>query len=223
MLLVLSALAISSTLISRHMPEQSDPFAKEVAAFSNADRINPPAKGQVLFIGSSSFTKWTDVGDYFPNVKILNRAFGGSALPDVIRHLDEVVYPYKPRQVVIYCGENDFAGDSKLEPAEVVNRFKTLFRLIRNHERNVPIIYVSMKPSPSRWQMRAKFQTANAKIADFLKHQRKAEFLDVWPVMLNGDGVPKPEIFLSDRLHMNATGYHLWQPLLEPLLVKQSN
>jgi lysophospholipase L1-like esterase len=69
--------------------------------------------------------------------------------------------------------------------------------------------------------MREKFKVANAKIADFLKHQRKAVFLDVWPVMLNAEGVPKPEIFQSDRLHMNAIGYHLWQPLLEALLLKE--
>lgn len=222
-MLILPTLVAAVALLVRQSASgngQIDPFAREIAAFKNADQKSMPPKGEILFVGSSSFTKWTDVQDYFPTHPLINRGFGGSTLLDVTRHLDDVVFPYSPKQIVIYCGENDFAADARLEPIEVFNRFRTMFKLIRTRLKDVPIVYVSMKPSPSRWQMRTKFETANRKIADFLKHQRSAQFLDVWPVMLNENGVPKPDIFLSDRLHMNADGYHLWQPLLEPLLLK---
>src|SRR5471030_48169 len=89
-------------------PPKELPFAKDVAAFKERDKENPPEKGQILFIGSSSFTRWTDVGKYFPGHKILNRAFGGSSLSDVINFANDIVPPYEPKQVVIYCGENDF-------------------------------------------------------------------------------------------------------------------
>ena len=202
---------------------QDLPFAKEIAAFKTQDAANPPEKGQVLFIGSSSFTKWTDVGAYFPKSKILNRAFGGSSLVDVNRFVGDVVFPYDPAQIVIYCGENDFAGDPTLRPQLVVGRFETLFKAIRNHQPQVPIVYVSMKPSPSRWNLRDKFQEANREIQRFLRRQKGTAFVDVWPVMLASNGEPRPDIFLSDCLHMNATGYHLWQPLLEKAILPASH
>jgi hypothetical protein len=90
------------------------PFRKEIDAFKKKDSAQMPAKQSILFVGSSSFTKWTDVQDYFPGYPILNRGFGGSSLPDVIRYVDEVIIPYDPKQIVIYCGENDVAGSDTI-------------------------------------------------------------------------------------------------------------
>ncbi len=196
------------------------PYAQDIAAFKQADRQSPPAMGQILFIGSSSFTRWTDAQSYFPTHPILNRAFGGSTLLDVTRYVADVVFPYQPKQIVIYCGENDFAADSKLTAQDAVARFKTLFGLIRRQLRRVPIAYVSMKPSPSRWNLAPKFIEANRGIQEFLAHQRGTKFVDVWGAMLNEQGQPKPEIFGPDRLHMNASGYRIWAPLIEPVLVR---
>ncbi len=196
------------------------PFAAEIAQFEAMDKKNPPARGQILFTGSSSFTKWTDVQDYFPGTKILNRAFGGSSLPDMIRYVDKAIVPYRPKQIVIYCGENDFAGDAKLPAYKVEQRFETLFKLIRAELPTVPIVYVSMKPSPSRWYMRAKFVAGNRWIEEFCQHQPNCKFVSVWDQMLDENGRPKAEIFLSDRLHMNAKGYHIWQPIIAPYLLK---
>ncbi|MBS1723096.1 MAG: G-D-S-L family lipolytic protein [Armatimonadetes bacterium] len=193
-------------------------FANEIAAFKKADEESHPAKGQILFIGSSSFTRWSGMAKAFPKYKVLNRAFGGSTLADQIAHVGDVVFPYEPRQIVLYCGENDFAEDEKLEPGVVVDRFKTLFGKIRNRLPNVPFVYVSMKPSPSRWLLAPKFKQANASIREFLTARRRATYVDVWPVMLGADGQPKAEIFVEDKLHMNNEGYKLWTPLIERAL-----
>lgn len=195
------------------------PFAQEIAAFKEADKRNPPAVGQILFVGSSSFTKWVDVASYFPGRRILNRAFGGSSLPDVIRYANDVIFPYQPKQIVIYCGENDFAGAPNLPAYVVLNRFKTLYQRIREKLPSVPIAYISMKPSPSRWHMRSKFVAANRWIAEFLSKEPSSAYIDVWNAMLDDRGRPKSNIFLSDQLHMNNLGYQIWQPIIEPFLV----
>ena len=85
------------------------PYYPEIQAFKKQDSIQMPAKNQILFVGSSSFTKWTDVQNYFPNYPIINRGFGGSTLLDVMMYADQVILPYAPKQIVIYCGENDLA------------------------------------------------------------------------------------------------------------------
>jgi lysophospholipase L1-like esterase len=38
--------------------------------------------------------------------------------------------------------------------------------------------------------------------------------------MLGPDGLPKLDIFVADRLHMNRKGYELWKPIIGPVLVK---
>lgn len=195
-------------------------YANEIAAFKKQDSIAfPPAKS-ILFVGSSSFRLWKDVQDYFPGYPIINRGFGGSSFPDVIRYADQIILPYHPKQILIYCGENDFAGNEKLEPSEVAERFKELFAIIRKKYKKVPVAYVSMKPSPSRKHLMAKFDAANMLIKDFLATKKRTDYIDVYHPMLQQDGTPIPDIFIQDKLHMNAKGYAIWQKIIEPYLLK---
>ena len=201
---------------------QSDPpFYKEILAFKKADSLQFPEKGQVLFIGSSSFTNWKDVQDYFPGVSILNRAFGGSSLIHLIHYQNEMIYPYQPAKIVIYCGENDFQGDIAFPADTVVARFKKLFTDIRTRLPKVPIVYVSMKPSPARKKLLGKFEVANFEIREYLKKQKKARFADVYASMLLPDGSPNGSLFLKDSLHMNANGYKLWQGIMKKTVTKK--
>ena len=199
----------------------AQPYAKEIADFKKQDSVSFPKSGQILFVGSSSFTLWKDVQQYFPQHPIINRGFGGSTLLDVTRYEADIIFPYKPKQIVIYCGENDIANDSTVTGAVVFERFKKLYDDIRLNLGKVPIVYVSMKPSPSRWHLRAKQTDGNERIRKFLrKKKRRAVFVDVWPGMLGADGKPREELYIADKLHMNAGGYAIWQKLLEPLLLK---
>ncbi len=177
----------------------------------------PPAN-EILFIGSSSFTKWKDVQDYFPSHPIINRGFGGSSLPDVIYYANDIIFPYHPKQIVIYCGENDFSAPGGIEPEVVVNRVKQLYALIREKYPKIPVEYISMKPSPSREALLDKMKTANKMIRKWLKKKKHAHFINVYDAMLNTDGSLRQEIYLNDNLHMNATGYKIWQKIIEPYL-----
>jgi lysophospholipase L1-like esterase len=195
-------------------------FWNEIQAFKKQDSISMPAKGQILFVGSSSFTKWTDVQEYFPNYKILNRGFGGSSLPDVIRYEKEVIFPYKPKQIVIYCGDNDLAFSDTVTAKTVFERFKILFTDIRKKDHKVSVAYVSIKPSPSRQKLMPKMEEANRLIENFLKKKKKTAFIDIYHKMLGADGTPLPDIFIEDKLHMNAKGYAIWQKEIQPFLIK---
>lgn len=206
--------------VTAYAQQQLPPFWNDVQAFKKADSSSMPAKGQTLFIGSSSFTIWKDVASYFPQQKILNRAFGGSTLSDQIRYVNAVVYPYAPKQIFLYCGENDLAYDSSLKPATVALRLKTLIQLIRKKYPNVPVEYVSIKPSPSRAYMLDKVKTANQLIQKWIKTQPNMHFVDVFTAMMNENGTPIETIFGDDRLHMNASGYAIWKQILEPFFLK---
>lgn len=196
------------------------PFWQDIQNFRRQDSIYTSPAHPILFVGSSSFAKWTDVQNYFPGYTILNRGFGGSTLTDLLRYEEDVIFKYDPKQIVIYCGENDLAASDTVTAAMVFDRFKNLFSEIRAVYPNVPVVFISLKPSPSRWHLKAKEIAANNMIEKYLKKQKNAEFVSVWKAMLGSDGKPMPEIFIQDNLHMNAKGYVIWQKILEPYLLK---
>jgi lysophospholipase L1-like esterase len=160
------------------------------------------------------------VQDYFPGYQIINRGFGGSSFPDAIYYFDKIVLPYHPRQILIYEGDNDLASSNKITPDSVVNRFKSLFYLIRKNLPKTNIAFVSIKPSLSREKLIPEMAKANSLIEHFLKDQKNASFIDVFNPMLDANGKPRNDIFLSDGLHMNPKGYAIWQKIIEPYLLK---
>jgi lysophospholipase L1-like esterase len=203
------------------------PFWNDIQNFKKQDSINFPPKNAILLIGSSSFTKWKDVQDYFPGYTIINRGFGGSTLLDQIRYANDIIFPYQPKQIVIYCGENDLASSDSVTAQMVFNRFKELYQMIREKTK-APVAFISLKPSPSRRHLFPKMHEANQLIREFIDLQKSAldsqpvniEFVDVHQKMLNESGQPMPEIFLNDSLHMNAKGYAIWQKEIKPYLIK---
>ena len=198
----------------------AQPFWNDIQAFKKKDSAQMPPKNAVLFIGSSSFTMWTDVAKAFPGYTIINRAFGGSTLVDQINYVNDIVFPYKPKQIVIYCGENDLAASDTVTARMVLNRLMQLVKMIRQKLPNVAIAYVSMKPSPSRQHLLRKMQDGNNAIEAFLKKSRNAAFIDVYHQMIDANKMPRRELFLDDELHMNANGYAIWQKEIEPFLLK---
>ena len=212
------SIVICCLCINIHSNAQTAPFYKEIQTFKKQDSTIPFVKDAILFIGSSSFTKWVDVADYFPGHTIINRGFGGSSLPDVIRYADDIIFPYQPKQIVIYCGENDIASNDSVSAPIVFNRFKQLFQLIRNRLPRVSIAYVSMKPSPSRERLWPKMVEGNGLIKKYLKTKKRTAFIDVYQQMFNPDGTVMKDIFIGDNLHMNAKGYVIWQKIMEPYL-----
>src|SRR6185369_16625674 len=145
------------------------PFWKEIKAFEKSDSINFPASNQILFVGSSSFRLWNDLQKNFPGYSIINRGFGGSTLKDVNFYFNKIVKPYHARQIVIYCGDNDFADDRTLPVDSVLNRLETLVAKIRQADKNVKITYISIKPSPKRKELALKYINANERIKQTLK------------------------------------------------------
>lgn len=199
--------------------DQKPAFWNDIQNFKKQDAVSFPSKNAILFTGSSSFTRWTDVQQYFPSHPIINRGFGGSTLLDVTRYADDIIFPYQPKQIVIYCGENDIASADSVTAKMALERFKNLFHLIRSKLPDVPILFVSFKPSPSRWEMRDRMTKANELIRKFLKKNKNTVFVDVWKPMLGPDKKPVQDLFVEDNLHMTAKGYAIWQKLIEPHLL----
>ena len=209
-LLMLFALAFSQ--------EKKPMFWQDIQEFKKKDQQIPPQKDAILLIGSSSFTKWQDVSDYFPGKTIINRGFGGSRLIDLNYFSEDLLSPYQPKQIIVYCGENDFADDKNLKADVVVERFKTFYQKIRSKFPNIEVDYISIKYSPSREHLWPQMKEANKKIKKFMKKEKKAEFIDITKVMNDSKGNIRKDIFVEDMLHMTPEGYRLWTSVMNPYM-----
>ncbi|OVE55586.1 G-D-S-L family lipolytic protein [Chryseobacterium mucoviscidosis] len=193
-------------------------FWQDIQNFKKLNLENPPAKNAILLVGSSSFTKWTDVANYFPDKTIINRGFGGSRLTDLNDYAEDLLNPYQPKQIIIYCGENDFADNDKLKADVVVERFKAFYKKIRTKFPKIEVDYISIKYSPSREKLWPQMKEANKKISDFMKKQPNAAFIDITKVMQDTNGNVRKDLFVEDMLHMTPEGYRLWTSVMNPYM-----
>ena len=197
---------------------QEKPFWNDIQKFKHQDSVSMPAKNKVVFVGSSSFTRWNDLETVFKDYNAINRGFGGSTLEQANDYINELVFAYKPKQVVIYSGENDIAAGASAE--QTYDRFITFYTNLRKGLPKANIVYISMKQSPSRMKFADNVNKANTMIKEYISKQKNAVFIDVNSKMLDSNGAPRPELFVEDMLHMKPEGYAIWIKEITPYLKK---
>jgi lysophospholipase L1-like esterase len=192
-----------------HGPQR---WEEQIQKFEAADREKMPESGGVVFVGSSSIRGWK-LEEAFPRVNAINRGFGGSYSSDAAHFAERIITPYKPRLVVFYSGENDITDGAT--PEEVLASFKRFVEKVREPQPQLPIVFISLKPSPRRWHLNEQFQQANALVREYAQSADGIDFVDIQPDMIK-DGQPRAELFREDMLHMNADGYAIWNKKLRP-------
>jgi lysophospholipase L1-like esterase len=188
----------------------------EIRAFEAIDRTNPPPSRACLFAGSYSIRLWKSLGQDFAGVKVINRGFDGSQIEDVTFFADRIVWPYRPRMILLYAGDNDLAAGKT--PERVFADFRMFVEKVRAKLPDVPIAFISIKPSPARRPLLDRARTANKLVEDYTRHGRGLTYIDVFTPMLGADGQPRSELFIEDKLHLNAQGYALWREIIRPHL-----
>lgn len=199
-------------------PVSSPEWATDMARFEAEDAANPPPERPIVFTGSSSVRMWETLAADFPDVVVLNRGFGGSQVRDAVWYADEVALRYRPRQIVLYAGDNDVAEGRSA--AQVLADTRAFVARIHAARPGTPIALLGIKPSPSRAQLLDVQRAANAALRDWAATRADVVYIDVFTPMLDAGGVPREDLFIADRLHMNAAGYALWRDIIGPHLVR---
>lgn len=195
----------------------SDPvWVEDMARFAAEDAGLPPPARPVVFTGSSSVRLWTTLATDFPDVPVLNRGFGGSHVRDAVWYVDEIAVRYRPRKILLYAGDNDlWAGRT---PQQVLSDVQAFVARVHRDLPGTPIAFIAIKPSPSRVHLLATQREANALVQAFAERTPQVEYIDVFTPMLDAQGRPREDLFVADRLHLNAAGYALWRGIIAPHL-----
>ncbi len=218
LLVVSSCGTLSLAAQSTPPASESARWEKAIRAFEAQDRAQPPARGGVLFLGSSSIRLW-DLPNSFAALKSINRGFGGSQISDCIEFAPRILFPYEPQTVVFYAGDNDIAAGKS---AEVVARdYRRFVALVHERLPRTRVVFISIKPSIKRWHLIDRMRQANRWIREFSTTDPRLEYVDIDTPMLDAYGKPRFDFLDSDGLHLSPAGYALWASRVRPhLLVK---
>jgi lysophospholipase L1-like esterase len=190
--------------LASHAPSVS-PFEQEVTSLEN--RRIEFSQRPIIFYGSSSIRLWKTLSQDFIGYPVVNCGFGGSRLSDCLRYVSRVVLRLKPAAVVLYAGDNDLAQGAL--PDQAFASFRDLYRALRGYSEQMPIAYISVKPSPARIRYIDNILRFNQMVQAFLQNQPATKYIDIYTAMLGPDQKPNPALFVQDQIHLSGLGYQL--------------
>lgn len=197
-------------------PQDPLRFKEEITRLKQKnDSLWNPEDAVMIFTGSSSIRMWTDLTHRFPGKPILNSGFGGSQASDLLYYLQPLVLDYQPGKVFIYEGDNDLAEGKS--PRKVLKTLKGISDQIHGKHPGIHLVFISAKPSLTRWNMRGKYRRFNRKLERWTGRNDALFFANVWDPMLRDHSLDET-LFDEDGLHMNDAGYDIWHDVLQPLI-----
>lgn len=212
--IVLALGGVGGWLALRHYQAASlDPayFEDAIVAFEEADRARPPEPGAIVFVGSSSIRFWETLEEDMAPLRVLRRGFGGAHMAHLVHNAPRIVVPYSPSAVVVYAGDNDLADGTGKNVDDVVADFEALRALLREASPELPIYFITIKPSRLRWDRWPVMDEANRRMAALADADPHLAVLDIATPMLGEPGEPPPSgLFALDGLHLSQAGYALW-------------
>ena len=203
----------SSRLFGQHA------FENEIRSYEKQDSISMPAKGQILFIGSSSFRIWKTFATDLAGISAINRGFGGSTMTDALYYFDRMVLTYAPSTVVVYEGDNDLAKGKS--PEELAKEYEDFSNRLKKSLPKTKLVYLAVRPSLSRIALVEKQKQFNTWLENYCKSQKGRFYLDMHTPFYLPDGTVMPDIFIADRLHLNGKGYQIFSAKIREFILEK--
>jgi lysophospholipase L1-like esterase len=216
--LLLALLFASFCLPCPAETKRPDParFAKDIAKFDTDDAANPPAKGGIVFTGSSSIRYW-QLNEAFPDLPVLNRGFGGSVSNDLVTYADKVVLRYEPKILVVFTGGNDL--HAKLTPDEVLADYANFLSLVHEKLPKTRVLVHAVRTGPVRIAELESAEKFNGLLKAWCADKPWIRWFDVPKTLVKEGNAPLDEkLYRADRLHLNDEGYKLWNADFGPAL-----
>jgi len=215
---LLGAVAPSKLLAWQAPTHDYARWEKEIAAMEATDRDHPPAKGGIVFVGSSTIRLWKTLAEDYPDRDVINRGFGGSEVTDSTYFADRLVFPHEPKQIVFRAGGNDINAGRL--PREVAADFAEFVALIRTRLPRTEILFIGWNPSIARWGQTDKLREMNRLVREAALEMPHVGYIDAVDFVLGENGLPRPELFAPDGLHFSPEGYKLLAEIVRPYLRK---
>jgi lysophospholipase L1-like esterase len=178
--------------------------------------VSAQPTGRIVFVGSSIIHRWTNLADQMSPLPVVNRGIDGAVTPDMLRVLDSLVAPLRPKVIVYYCGSNDVDAG---EPASAIaGRIQLFFTRALAALPDVRIVFLSVIRAPEkrdRWKV---VDEVNRLIQAAVSNRNRLEYLDVNPALVDPSGAPRMDLYMPDQLHLRPAAYDAVARIVKPVV-----
>jgi lysophospholipase L1-like esterase len=190
----------------------------DIRSFEHQDSITRYPDDAILFMGSSSIRLWSTLQEDMKPYHTIQRGFGGSKISDVAWYTPRIVYPHKVQAVVIFVANDITGSDEDKTPQEIAGLFNNIVKTIRRKLPAVPIFYIEVTPTESRWKVWPQIRQGNELVKKQCERMHDVYFIDASQHFLNAEGKPNAALFRADKLHLNSAGYKVWTGVIKKKL-----
>lgn len=198
----------------RELPEVKA-WESDIEKFEQLDISKSYPSDAILIAGSLSIRLWSTIGKDMMPYNVIQRGYGGAKLSDFAIYADRIIYPHPCQAIVIFIANDISGNENDKSPLEVSQLFRKTLYIIRRKFTDTPVFWISVTPTPSRWAVWPEIKEANGMIKDICESHRNTYFIDTEKYFLNSSGLPRTELFLDDKLHLNADGYATWTGIIK--------
>jgi len=205
----------TSELLRPHVEAATKRWAKDIEAFDEQNRSEADPKNGVLFIGSSSIRRWDSIAADMAPFPTIRRGYGGAKYTDMAVFTERIVQPHRYRALVMFVG-NGVVGEPTDHSPELIERLtRYIVSVSQKHQPEAPVFLIEITPCERRFNAWGKIRKVNARLREVALSTPNTYFIPTASHYLKPDGTPRAELFVDDRLHLNADGYQLWSRLIK--------
>ena len=213
-LIILVTLSCAPLSKYSNLPEVKA-WESDIEKFEQLDVTKSYPSDAILFAGSSSIRLWSTIGKDMMPYNVIQRGYGGAKLSDFAVYADRIIYPHPCKAIVIFIANDISGNENDKSPLEVSQLFRKTLYIIRRKFTDTPVFWVSITPTPSRWAVWPEIKEANGMIKEICESHRNTYFIDTEKYFLNSSGLPRSELFIEDKLHLNDEGYSTWSGIIK--------
>jgi hypothetical protein len=206
----------------RDLPEPKA-WEPEILKFEDLDKNNSYPTDAVMFAGSSSIRLWSTLAQDMAPYHVIQRGYGGAKLSDYAFFADRIFSSHPCSALVLFIANDIIGSPQDKTPEEVRKLFLNLLKTFRKSHPSSPLFWIEITPTSSRWKVWPQITKANDLIRKECENHRNTYFIKTSFAFLNERGLPKDELFVADKLHLNADGYKVWTALIKDELDKVIN
>lgn len=213
-LIILVSLSCAPLSKYSELPEVKA-WESDIEKFEQLDVTKSYPSDAILFAGSSSIRLWSTIGKDMMPYNVIQRGYGGAKLSDFAVYADRIIYPHPCKAIVIFIANDISGNENDKSPLEVSQLYRKTLYIIRRKFTDTPVFWLSVTPTPSRWSVWPEIKEANGMIKEICESHRNTYFIDTEKYFLNSSGLPRSELFIEDKLHLNDDGYAIWTGIIK--------
>ena len=166
----------------------------------------------IVLLGDS-LTDYYDLDKYY-DIDLINSGVAGWTTDDILNNLDEKVFKYYPKKLILLIGTNDLVYEKDVE--YITKNIKKIVEQIKKKRPYTKIYIESLYPVNNTDNSKIShgmvgvrtnkdIQTVNRKLKDYCS-KNKITYIDMYEKLLGKDGNLKLE-YTKEGLHMSDEGY----------------